>query len=147
VPDRLKTQGVGPLGGRWLKTEPCKTGAVPVLPQQGESLPRLITVDVNNERRYHSSMITDFKCADTQAMMQGKRVARFANIEAVAMRKLVQLNAATALDFLRVPPGNRLEALQGDRKGQHSIRINDQWRVCFVWADGNAAQVEIVDYH
>lgn len=79
--------------------------------------------------------------------MQGRRIARFANIEAVAMRKLVQLNAATTLDFLRVPPGNRLEALQGDRKGQHSIRINDQWRVCFVWLDGNAAQVEIVDYH
>ncbi|MFT3815456.1 MAG: type II toxin-antitoxin system RelE/ParE family toxin [Acidovorax sp.] len=92
-------------------------------------------------------MITDFKCADTQAMMLGKRVARFSNIEAVAMRKLVQLNAATALDFLRVPPGNRLEALQGNRKGQYSIRINDQWRVCFVWLDGNAAQVEIVDYH
>lgn len=92
-------------------------------------------------------MITDFKCADTQAMMLGKRVARFANIEAVAMRKLVQLNAATALDFLRIPPGNRLEALQGNRKGQQSIRINDQWRVCFVWADGHAVQVEIVDYH
>lgn len=92
-------------------------------------------------------MITDFRCADTEALMQGRRIARFANIEAVAMRKLVQLNAATTLDFLRVPPGNRLEALQGDRKGQHSIRINDQWRVCFVWLDGNAVQVEIVDYH
>ena len=92
-------------------------------------------------------MITDFKCADTQNLMWGKRVARFANIESVAMRKLVQLNAATALDFLRVPPGNRLEALQGNRRGQHSIRINDQWRVCFVWIDGSAAQVEIVDYH
>ena len=92
-------------------------------------------------------MITDFKCADTQASLLGKRVARFANIEAVAMRKLVQLNAATTLDFLRLPPGNRLEALQGDRKGQHSIRINDQWRVCFVWLDGHATQVEIVDYH
>ncbi len=92
-------------------------------------------------------MITDFKCADTQTLMLGKRVARFANIEAVAMRKLVQLNAAATLEFLRLPPGNRLEALQGNRKGQHSIRINDQWRVCFVWLDGNVAQVEIVDYH
>ena len=63
------------------------------------------------------------------------------------MRKLVQLNAATALGFLRIPPGNRLEALLGERKGQHSIRINDQWRLCFVWADGNATHVEIVDYH
>lgn len=92
-------------------------------------------------------MIIDFKCADTQALMEGKRVARFANIAAVAMRKLVQINAAATLEFLRVPPGNRLEALQGDRKGQYSIRINDQWRVCFIWSDGNAAQVEIVDYH
>jgi proteic killer suppression protein len=92
-------------------------------------------------------MITDFKCADTQALLLGRRVARFANMEAVAMRKLVQLNAATTLEFLRLPPGNRLESLQGDRKGQHSICINDQWRVCFVWADDHATQVEIVDYH
>lgn len=66
---------------------------------------------------------------------------------AVAMRKLQQLHAATALAFLRMPPGNRLEALSGNRAGQHSIRVNDQWRVCFVWADGHAHQVEIVDYH
>lgn len=79
--------------------------------------------------------------------MRGQRVARFSNIATVAMRKLVQLNAATSLDFLRLPPGNRLEELKGDRKGQHSIRINDQWRVCFVWIDGHAAHVEIVDYH
>lgn len=92
-------------------------------------------------------MILDFRCADTQALMQGRRVARFANIEAAAMRKLVQLHAATTLEFLRVPPGNRLEALRGDRKGQHSIRINDQWRICFVWSEGHAHQVEIVDYH
>lgn len=63
------------------------------------------------------------------------------------MRKLVQLNAATSLEFLRIPPGNRLEALQGSRRGQYSIRINEQWRLCFVWADGHASQVEIVDYH
>jgi proteic killer suppression protein len=79
--------------------------------------------------------------------MLGKRVARFANLEAAAMRKLVQLNAATSLEFLRIPPGNRLEALQGSRRGQYSIRINEQWRLCFVWADGHASQVEIVDYH
>ena len=66
---------------------------------------------------------------------------------AVAMRKLQQLHAATALAFLRMPPGNRLEALSGNRAGQHSIRVNDQWRVCFVWADGHAHHVEIVDYH
>ncbi len=79
--------------------------------------------------------------------MLGKRVARFANLEVAAMRKLVQLNAATSLEFLRIPPGNRLEALQGSRRGQYSIRINEQWRLCFVWADGHASQVEIVDYH
>ena len=92
-------------------------------------------------------MILDFRCADTQALMLGKRVARFANLEVAARRKLVQLNAATSLEFLRIPPGNRLEALQGSRRGQYSIRINEQWRLCFVWADGHASQVEIVDYH
>lgn len=92
-------------------------------------------------------MIHDFSCADTEAMFSGRRVARFANIESVAMRKLVQLNAATTLDFMRIPPGNRLEALVGNRQGQHSIRVNDQWRVCFVWLDGHASRVEIVDYH
>jgi len=76
------------------------------------------------------------------------RVKCFVNIEAVARRKLVQLNAAAALDFfLRVPPGNRLEALKGSRKGQHSIRINDQFRVCFVWTPDGPKNVEIVDYH
>lgn len=92
-------------------------------------------------------MITDFKCADTESFFKGKRVARFANFESVAMRKLAQLHAAADLNFLRVPPGNRLEELKGDRKGQYSIRINDQWRICFVWLGSNASQVEIVDYH
>jgi proteic killer suppression protein len=92
-------------------------------------------------------VIIDFACSDTQALFQQKRVARFANIQTVALRKLAQLNAATQLEFLRIPPGNRLELLQGSRAGQHSIRINDQWRLCFVWLDGNASQVEIVDYH
>jgi toxin HigB-1 len=79
--------------------------------------------------------------------LQGHRVARFANIEKVAMRKLQQLQAATTLDFLRVPPGNRLELLSGDRAGQYSMRINDQWRICFCFEGGNASKVEIVDYH
>lgn len=92
-------------------------------------------------------MITSFACKDTQALFNGRRVARFVHIAAVAMRKLQQVNAAATLDFLRVPPGNRLEMLTGDRAGQHSIRINDQWRVCFVWREGHAAAVEIVDYH
>jgi proteic killer suppression protein len=92
-------------------------------------------------------MIQDFRCADTETLFLGKRVARFANIEAIALRKLQQLHAATSLEFLRIPPGNRLEALLGDRKGQHSIRINEQWRVCFEWLEGHAYRVEIVDYH
>jgi proteic killer suppression protein len=92
-------------------------------------------------------MIQSFQCRDTQALFAGKRIARFKNFEAVAMRKLQQLNAATTLEFLRVPPGNQLEALKGNRKGQHSMRINNQWRVCFIWADGHATHVEIVDYH
>ncbi len=80
-------------------------------------------------------------------MFKGQRVARFANIEAVAMRKLQQIHAAASLGFLRVPPQNRLELLKKDRRGQWSIRINDQWRVCFEWRDGHAWRVEIVDYH
>lgn len=92
-------------------------------------------------------MIQYFLCADTYALFLRRRVARFANIETVALRKLAMLNAATTLDFLRLPPGNQLEALKGDRKGQHSIRINAQWRVCFVWCDNHASRVEITDYH
>ncbi len=76
-----------------------------------------------------------------------KAVARFRNIERVARRKLLQMQAATVIDSLRVPPGNQLEALKGDRRGQYSIRINDQWRICFVWQDDGAHDVEIVDYH
>ncbi|MCX7168798.1 MAG: type II toxin-antitoxin system RelE/ParE family toxin [Proteobacteria bacterium] len=92
-------------------------------------------------------MIKTFKCADTEALFNRKRVARFVNIERVARRKLEMVNAASSLDFLKVPPQNRLEALKKDRKGQWSIRINDQWRVCFRFEDGDALDVEIVDYH
>jgi proteic killer suppression protein len=84
---------------------------------------------------------------DTAALFNRQRVARFVNLEAVARRKLEQLNQAGQLDDLRVPPGNRLEALKGDRAGQYSIRINDQFRVCFRWTGTNAEDVEIVDYH
>ena len=92
-------------------------------------------------------MIRSFKCADTEALAKGERVRRFVNIAAVARRKLRQLQIAGRLDDLRVPPGNRLEALKGNRRGQHSIRINDQWRVCCRWIDAGAEDVEIVDYH
>jgi proteic killer suppression protein len=80
-------------------------------------------------------------------MFNGSRVARFANIQTISMRKLAMLNQAGRLDDLRVPPGNRLEALKGDRAGQHSIRVNDQFRVCFRWTDAGPEDVEIVDYH
>ncbi|MES2264337.1 MAG: type II toxin-antitoxin system RelE/ParE family toxin [Pseudomonadota bacterium] len=92
-------------------------------------------------------MILSFKCPATQAIYEGKRVAKFANIASVAERKLQQLDSAATLEFLRSPPGNRLEALRGDRTGQHSIRINDQWRICFIWTEKGAEHVEIVDYH
>ncbi len=92
-------------------------------------------------------MIKSFKCADTEALVRGDRVRRFLNIADVARRKLRQLEIAGRLDDLRVPPGNRLEALKGDRAGQHSIRINDRWRVCFRWTEAGAEGVEIVDYH
>jgi proteic killer suppression protein len=92
-------------------------------------------------------MIHSFKCANTRALFRSQAVRRFANIERVARRKLLQLHAAMALADLRVPPGNQLEALRGDRRGQHSIRINDQWRICFIWHDGGVHDVEIVDYH
>lgn len=92
-------------------------------------------------------MITSFNCRDTEALFNGQRIARFVNFERVALRKLQQLHAAADLNFLRIPPNNRLEQLQGDRVGQYSVRINDQWRICFRFAGGNASNVEIVDYH
>jgi proteic killer suppression protein len=91
--------------------------------------------------------IRSFKCKDTQALFLGKRVRRWTGVERPALRKLEQLDWSAVLADLRVPPGNQLEALKGDRKGQHSIRINDQWRVCFVWTAEGANDVEIVDYH
>ena len=92
-------------------------------------------------------MINSFKCKDTKALSNGQRVNHFVNIENVARRKLRQLEIANHIEDLRVPPGNRLEALKGDRSGQYSIRINDQWRICFYWSNSGADDVEIVDYH
>lgn len=93
------------------------------------------------------SMIKTFRNQDAQALFEGRCPRRWQAIRQVAERKLAMLHAAATLDFLRSPPGNRLKALKGDRIGQWSIRINDQWRVCFRWAEGDACDVEIVDYH
>ena len=92
-------------------------------------------------------MIRSFSCRDTEALFNRQRVRRFQQFERVAQRKLAMVNAAVILDDLRVPPGNRLERLLGDREGQHSIRINQQWRICFVWTPEGPSDVEIVDYH
>jgi len=92
-------------------------------------------------------MIRSFRDKNTQALFSGRCPRRWLSIRGVAERKMAQLNAAATLDFLRAPPGNRLEPLKGDRAGQWSIRVNDQWRICFRWQDGDALDVEIVDYH
>jgi proteic killer suppression protein len=92
-------------------------------------------------------MIRTFRCRDTESLFYDIAVSRFRAIERVARRKLMYLHSAHVLDELRSPPGNRLEALKGDRKGQYSIRVNDQWRICFKWHAGDAYEVEIVDYH
>ncbi|TAG00813.1 MAG: excinuclease ABC subunit A [Betaproteobacteria bacterium] len=92
-------------------------------------------------------MIKSFNCEDTALLFSGKRVKQFVNFETVATRKLQQLDNAAALESMRAPPGNRLEALAGNRRGQHSIRINEQWRICFVWKTDGPHNVEIVDYH
>ena len=93
-------------------------------------------------------MIRSFKDSEAEKIFNGRLSRKLPqNIQRVAARKLEQLNAATILETLRVPPGNRLEQLSRDRKGQHSIRVNDQWRICFVWRDDNVFDVEIVDYH
>lgn len=93
-------------------------------------------------------MIQGYRDSDTEAVAKRERCRKFpADIQRRAQAKLMILNNAEDLNDLRVPPGNRLEALSGNRKGQHSIRINDRWRICFVWKQGNPHQVEIVDYH
>ncbi len=92
-------------------------------------------------------MIKGFRCRETQKVFERRNSRKFAAIQRVALRKLLMLDAAESLQDLRVPPANRLEKLSGDRTGQHSIRVNDQWRICFRWKSGNAQDVEIVDYH
>lgn len=92
-------------------------------------------------------MIISFRCKDAKKLASGIRVRRFVNFERIALRKIRQLQAASSLNDLKIPPGNMLEALSHDRKGQHSIRINKQFRICFRWTKAGAEDVEIVDYH
>jgi len=92
-------------------------------------------------------VIQSFQCEDTHCLFIARKSRLWSDVQTVALRKLDQLAAAATLDDLRVPPGNRLEPLKADREGQHSIRINDQWRICFVWEADGAHNVEIVDYH
>jgi proteic killer suppression protein len=93
-------------------------------------------------------MIRSFRDREAERIFNRQRSRKLpSEIQRIALRKLLQIDAATRLETLRVPPGNRLEALHGGRAGQHSLRINDQWRICFVWRDGEACDVEIVDYH
>ena len=107
-----------------------------------------LTLDVNNEVRYYLIMIKTFRDKETEKIFNRHFSKKFPpDIQHQARRKLVMLDAAPELNALRIPPGNRLEALKGNRKGQHSIRINDQWRVCFKWKEGNSYDVEITDYH
>ena len=98
--------------------------------------------------RYDQDMVRSFAEKNTELLFQREKVKRFAGkLQRAALRKLTLLDAAESLDDLRVPPGNRLEKLKGHREGQYSIRINDQWRICFRWSEGDAHEVEITDYH
>jgi proteic killer suppression protein len=92
-------------------------------------------------------VIISFRCKHTETLFQEERSRKFANIQDAALRKLRMLAAATELSALRFPPGNQLEALKGDRHGQHSVRISGKWRLCFIWRDGHAYEAQIVDYH
>jgi toxin HigB-1 len=109
---------------------------------------RAIAVDASTARRYHSEVIRGWADEETEKLFRRQRSRKLPpDLQRVALRKLLMLDAATILEDLRVPPANRLEKLKGSREGHWSIRINDQWRVCFTWSDGNAYDVEIVDYH
>lgn len=109
---------------------------------------REITLGVITVRRYHRRVIRSWADDEAEKLFNRQRSRKLPpDIQRVALRKLLMVDAATTLEDLRIPPSNHLEKLKGDREGQWSIRINDQWRVCFVWQDGNAHDVEIVDYH
>ena len=110
--------------------------------------PRILTLDNNSVSRYYPFMVKGFRCKETEKLFLRQRSTRFpTDVQRAALRKLLLLDAAEMLEDLRIPPGNRLEKLAGNRQGQHSIRINDPWRICFRWSEGDAYKVEIVDYH
>jgi proteic killer suppression protein len=115
-------------------------------PETSSNFTPLITLDIINDIRYYVGVIKSFADAQTERIWRTGKT-RGSPPAAVTKRKLAMLDAAARLEDLRVPPGNRLEKLKGDRQGQHSVRINDQYRICFTWDDGNAYEVEIVDYH
>jgi len=107
-----------------------------------------LTLDVNNVLRYYIAMIKSFRDKETEKIFNRNFSKKFpSDVQHQARRKLIMLDAAPELNALRIPPGNRLDALKGDRKGLHSIRINDQWRICFKWKTEDAYDVEITDYH
>lgn len=108
---------------------------------------RGVLIDVYRKTVYPESVIRSFRSADSERLFRRETVLRFKSIERQALRKLDMLDAAPDIRTLATLPGNRLEALKGDRKGRYSIRVNDQWRICFVWLQGHACEVEIVDYH
>jgi toxin HigB-1 len=123
--------------------------ATAVCPQRGQrSSPALITRCVNNVPRYHRCVLRSFRDKETEAIWHRQQSRRLDGpVQRVAWRKLAMLDAAETLTDLLVPPGNRLEKLTGNRAGQYSIRINQQWRICFIWSDAGPEDVEIVDYH
>jgi proteic killer suppression protein len=107
----------------------------------------VVTLDVITATRYYEAMIQSFGDKDTEKLARLERVSRFVQFERIALRKLAQLDVAERLEDLRVSPGNRLEQLKGDREGQHSTRINDQYRICFSWTEQGPKDVEVCDYH
>ena len=107
-----------------------------------------MTLHVSTAKRYHAGVIGSWAGVEAEKLFNRQRSRKLPpDLQRVALRKLLMLDAATTLEDLRVPPANRLEKLKGNREGQWSIRVNDQWRICFLWRDGNAQNVEIVDYH
>ncbi len=108
----------------------------------------MITLGVNNAVRYHWQVIRSFRDKDTEAIWHRRYVKKLSpELSRLTHNKLVLINAAESINDLRVPPGNRLEKLSGNRAGQYSVRVNDQWRICFTWSGAGAGNVELVDYH